>query len=116
MSPFEVAHLIMQSFFENIYVIYFQMFLCPFVSLFICLYNIYASSHNHVFIKTKKVVGIWKMDIYFCPKTIFPEKNLAKNPLFSFLPERAVNSDFFIENYHCNLFLGNFGLVYFPTI
>ena len=57
------------------------MFLCPFVSLFICLYNIYASSHNHVFIKTKKRVGRSKMDIYFCPKTIFPEKNLAKKSM-----------------------------------
>ena len=74
------------------------MFLCPFVSLFICLYNIYVSSQNHVFIKTKKVVGIWKMDIYFCPKSVFPEKNLAKKSMIFIFSRTCSQFRFFHRN------------------
>jgi hypothetical protein len=55
--------------------------------------------------KQRKWLGFPKWTFIFVQNRIFPKKILQKKPRFSFLPEHAANADFFIENYHCNLFL-----------
>jgi hypothetical protein len=45
---------------------------------------------NHVFLKTKKVSGILKMDKNICPKKKNPKKNLAKkSTIFNLQHNRA---------------------------
>ena len=81
-----------------------------FVSLFICLYNIYVSSQNHENIKTKKVVGIWKMDKNICPKTNFPTKNLAKKYMICIFTRSCSHSLFFHRKLPLQPFFGEFWL------